>query len=165
MSKRGKIMILGGSILLVILVGAGLAIGAAYQNSPFKKGPAYFLEKMDAGAYELNLTPSQREKFEGLKSGMKESMVKGRTQGKEMFGRIKDELGKEEPDMNLVASLLKTQLTEIQTRIGEGIDRFAEFYAALDQNQKKIVLEKARERMDRPGGCPGHGGPWSDKKE
>ena len=164
MSKRGKIMILGGSILLLLLAGAGLAIGEAYQNSPFKKGPAYFLEKMDAGAYELNLTPAQREKFEGLKAGIKESMEKGRREGREMFGRIKDELGKDEPDMNLVASLMKTQMTDIQTRIGAGIDRFAEFYGALDGKQKELVLAKAREHMDRPH-CQGHGGPWNQKKE
>ncbi len=164
MTKKRKITILGCSVLLVLLVGVGLAVGEAYERSPFKKGPSYFLEKMDAKAEELNLSEAQQEKFEGLKSEVRRSMEQGHAEGREIFGRIKTELGRENPDMNVVASLMKKQMANLQGRLGQGVDRFAEFYGVLDEKQKGMVLAKVREHMDKDH-CRGHGGPWGEKKE
>ena len=166
MTKKRKIAIGLVSVLVLALLGGGWAVSEAYERSPFKRGPAFFLDRMDERAEELNLSPSQKERFEALKSEIKGSMVEGREEGRNFFKSLKTEVGKEDPDINAVSALVKAQMTRIHDRVGQGIDRFAEFYAVLDDKQKEKVLAKFRAHMDRPRhrGGPGHWGP-KDKKD
>ena len=44
MTRGKKVAALGALFLLAGLVAAGLALGDAYDKSPLKKGPAFFLK-------------------------------------------------------------------------------------------------------------------------
>ncbi len=164
MTRGKKVTFLVAVFLLAGMVAAGLAVGEAYQNSPFKRGPAYFLDKMDEKVKDLNLTPIQKQKFEETKSELRQTMESGHDEGREFFGRLKTEFKKDDPDMKAVAAMIKAQMGRVQDRVGTGIDRFVEFYGTLDGKQKDLVLARAREHMEKPK-CLGRGGPWREKSE
>ena len=163
MTRKRKIAALAGMFLLAGLVAAGLAVGAAYEDSPFKKGPEFFLERMDERVEQLNLDKAQKARFQEIRAQVKKEMESSREEGREFFKNLKAELGKENPDMTTVAALIKAQTGRIETRVGMGVDRFLEFYGVLNPEQKEKVLAKAREHLDKPHHCPGRPGPWSEK--
>ena len=164
MTRGRKAAALGGVFLLAGLVAAGLALGAAYDNSPFKRGPEFFLERMDGKVKELNLNDSQKEKFAEIRVRIEKSMESGREEGRAFFEKLKTELNRDAPDMKAVAALIKTQMGRFQDRVGLGVDHFVEFYGILDAEQKEQVLAKAREHLGKPH-RPGHPGPWGGKTE
>ena len=51
------------------------------------------------------MTAPQKEKFEEIRAGMKQSIDSGRDEGRDFFNELKTEMNKDDPDMKMVASL------------------------------------------------------------
>ncbi|MGD8561322.1 MAG: Spy/CpxP family protein refolding chaperone [Desulfarculaceae bacterium] len=148
MINKKKCWVLGAIVVLVALVLTGWAMAKNYPGSCFKKGPDCVLSRMDERVKELALSPKQQKKYEALRTEIKEQIQK-RMQAQEKFlGQVKDQLYKDDPDLKTINNAVKQKLQEMSAVVGEGMDRFLEFYELLDPEQKQKVIDKIRDRID-----------------
>ncbi|MBW2618986.1 MAG: Spy/CpxP family protein refolding chaperone [Deltaproteobacteria bacterium] len=150
-TKRGYFVVGGVVVLVVGLILAGWAVANEYSEfrSCFKKGPGCILERMDEGVEELNLTRSQRHKYEALKTELKTNLTDSRAKRREFLNRLKQEINTERPDLTAVANLIKSKMDEMSVHLGQGLDGFVEFYNVLDGDQQEKMIAHLREKIDR----------------
>ncbi|MGD9124394.1 MAG: Spy/CpxP family protein refolding chaperone, partial [Desulfarculaceae bacterium] len=109
----------------------------------------FVLSRMDERVKELNLSPEQQKKYEALRTEIKEQIQK-RMQAQEKFlGQVKDQLYKDDPDLKTINNAVKQKLQEMSVVVGEGMDRFLEFYGLLDPEQKQKIIDTIRDRIDK----------------
>lgn len=170
MSKRSIIWLI---LVLGILGTAIFLVGFTWEGRCGGKWHGHnkdaMIKRMDNMVKDLKLTNEQQAKFEELKKKMTENMDKGPSMNKEhnMDGGAKDsfreeimtELKKDTPDVNLLAGKAKEDLDQRLVRqkerleqrnvsTKESIDLFVNFYNMLDDNQKKLLIEKVHKKID-----------------
>ncbi|MEQ8167419.1 MAG: Spy/CpxP family protein refolding chaperone [Candidatus Eremiobacterota bacterium] len=127
------------------------------------------IKRMDNMVKDLKLTGEQQAKFDELKKKMTENMGKGPQMDREhyMDGGEKDgfrdemmtELKKDNPDVNSLAGKVKSEMDQklvkqkerLEQRTAnskECIDLFVNFYNMLDDNQKKLLVNKVHKKID-----------------
>jgi Spy/CpxP family protein refolding chaperone len=107
----------------------------------------FIMWKMDKLAKDLDLNATQRQEYEKIKSEIKTSIADAMERRMEFHTILRDEMSKENPDLNALASLLKERVNHIPDMVSKHIDLFLNFYNALDENQKARVVEMFRQRM------------------
>jgi hypothetical protein len=58
--------------------------------------------------------------------------------------RLRGEVHRENPDIDLMADLVKMRIQTMSNSINEGLKYFVEFYKQLDDNQKRLIIERFR---------------------
>jgi Spy/CpxP family protein refolding chaperone len=159
--KLKKKYVIVGSLVAFLALATGFCIvkasgdygfcGRGFHPPFFKKAfPERILNRMDNKMEELNLSEEQKEKYAQLKASFKadfEEMRKGRYKFMNDMRAIMDQ---KQPDMQMVAGLIKDRLKGMPDRIGNHLDQLAAFYDILNEKQKAKFLERMRERM---AGC------------
>jgi hypothetical protein len=125
-----------------------------------KRPEAEMLERLDKTVKSLNLTEEQKVKFDLLKSKLQEKHKHMERDCKEnnKFDFM-TELKKDNPDVNMMAGKFKEDIDMMSTKCKEDIDRqandtketldlFTAFYNTLDENQKKILIDKAHKKIN-----------------
>jgi Spy/CpxP family protein refolding chaperone len=167
MSRRKKI-IMGALILtLAVVVGMGATIAYGPKGSWARGFPPGFhgmgchpgphgediadfiLWKMDRHVKELNLNDDQKKKYEKSKEEIRAGIAEAIERKKDFHRIVHEEMGKENPDINALASLMKERAQNIPDMVSKPIDLFVNFYTLLDENQKAKVIEMFRARMGR----------------
>ncbi len=108
-----------------------------------------FLERMDKKISKLELSDIQQEKYNGIRKKLETDLNEMEKNQKLFFHEMRDEINRENPDMDKVAEMVKTKLVKMPDRMGKNIDYFTEFYSILDEDQKGRVLKEIREKMNR----------------
>jgi len=166
---RKKKTIIGFLILsLVVAVGIGAvtrcgpsgawgrAFHPGFHRMGFHPGPHgedvadFILWKMDKHVKELNLNETQRQNYETAKGEIKTSVAEAMKRRMEFHDILRDEMSKENPDMNALASVVKEKVNHVPDMVSKHIDLFMGFYNTLDEDQKAQVIEMFRRRMDLP---------------
>jgi hypothetical protein len=167
MSRRRKI-IMGALILTVaIVVGIGgiTAYGPkgswargfppSFHGMGCHAGPRgddiadFILWKMDRHVKELNLNDAQKKEYERSKDEIRAGIAEAIERKKDFHRIVHEEMGKENPDINALAGLMKERAQNIPDMVSKPIDLFVNFYNLLDENQKAKVIEMFRTRMGR----------------
>ncbi|MEQ8173385.1 MAG: Spy/CpxP family protein refolding chaperone [Candidatus Eremiobacterota bacterium] len=123
--------------------------------------------QLDKIAAELKLTEAQKVKFEELKSKLKARMEHPKECKGRDFKECKDnehfdfmaEMKKDNPDVNMMADKCKEDMDRMSAKMKERIDRetkdgkenidlFTGFYNILDENQKKILIDKVHKKIN-----------------
>lgn len=172
MSKRKKIII--GALILTLAVAVG--IGATTVCGPKGSwargfGPGFhgmgchpgthgediadfILWKMDRHVKELNLTDTQKREYEKSKEQIRAGVAEAIERKKDFHRIVHEEMGKENPDINALAGLMKERVQNIPDMVSKPIDLFVNFYSLLDENQKAKVIEMFRSRMNFAHSAP-----------
>ena len=165
MSKRKKI-IMGALILtLAIVVGIGATIACGPKGSWARGFPPGFhgmgchpgphgediadfiLWKMDRHVKDLNLNDAQKGEYEKSKEEIRAGIAQAMERKKEFHRIVREEMDRENPDINALASLMKDRAQHIPDMVSRPIDLFVNFYNLLDENQQAKVIEMFRARM------------------
>ena len=149
MSRKKIMAIVVGAVLAVGVVVTGVSLAGQYVEGCMGRGPEFFMSRMDERVAELNLTPEQQANYQNLKDDLRERMMQGRDQRKEFLARLKAQLAVTDPDVNLVAGMVKDKMTTFAGTLGQGLDLFVEFYNTLNPEQQQKVLDRLRERIDQ----------------
>ncbi len=107
------------------------------------------LKRMDNKVEELNLTEGQRATYEEIRAKIKANLMKAGEDREKLFAQVRDELDRENPDMNAVVGMVKGKLKDMPEHVGQALDLFLEFYNVLDEDQKGKVVEMIREKAER----------------
>jgi len=109
----------------------------------------HVLGRLDKKVGKLDLSETQQEKYQEIRSEMEADFVKMRENRKAFIRELQNEFNRENPDINAVASLLKEKSQRIPGLMGEKLDRFLDFYNILDEDQKAQVIKKFREKIGK----------------
>ena len=159
------------ALFITLVVGFGLVLAggpAKFQNGDFEPGvhgrgfhhrfmgkmiKERILARMDGHMEELNLSETQRLKYEEVRSNIITRMSEGMEARREFFESLRTEINGENPDLHVMADQIKEKIRGMSGFIEENLDLFLEFHDTLDEDQKAKVLEHFREKMNRRGGC------------
>jgi hypothetical protein len=154
------------SLLVATGIGAILACGPngewgkgfhpGFHRMGFHPGPRgedvadFILWKMDKHVKELDLNEAQRQEYEKAKGEIKATIAEGMKRRMEFLDILRDEMSKENPDMDALASLVKERVNHLPDMVSKNIYLFMSFYNTLDGDQKAQVIEMFRHRMGMP---------------
>lgn len=111
--------------------------------------PERMLKRMDSKVEELDLTEGQRETYEEIRAKVKANLIQTGEDREKLFTQLREELDRENPDMNTVVEMVKNKLKDMPEHMGQALDLFLEFFNVLDEDQKAKVLEVIREKAER----------------
>lgn len=170
MKTRNKIFI-GSGILIFVLVFTGIGLVSAYgpwggpwggpcgsfsprfHSRGFHSGPHhqdmadFIIWKMDKKARELNLTATQKAKYEAIKGNLKGHLFEFHNEHQKMKDQFHKEISKENPDVKLLVESTKTKLNELSGFMNKNLDLLLDFYTSLDNRQKAMINDEIKERM------------------
>jgi hypothetical protein len=157
MRKQKKYVI--GAVILSVVVAVGIGVtmacgpkgpsGAGFYPGPHSEDVADFIMwKMDRGVKTLNLNEAQTREYEKVKEGIKAGIADALAKRREFRGIVRDELDRENPDVNALAGLIKERVNRIPEMVSKKIDLFVNFYNTLDKDQKARAIEMLRSRVD-----------------
>lgn len=166
--RKKRVIAAGGIVVLltagVLLMGhlggcrqgcfsdRGFCPGFSHRGSPLKCMGKDFkervLSRIDGCVEEFKLSPEQQEKYKGIRKKLDENLTRGMERRKEVFLEVRKEICREDPDMETVAGLIKGGLEEMPSHVEEHLDLFVSFYRMLDEDQRKVLLNKFRKRTD-----------------
>jgi Spy/CpxP family protein refolding chaperone len=166
MTKKKKIVI--GALVLSLAVAAGIgavavrgpngawgkAFHPGFHRTGFHHGlhsedvADFVIWKMDKHMKELNLNEPQKQEYEKAKEEIRKSIADVVSRRMEFHGIVRDEMSRENPDVNSLGSLVKERANHIPDMVSKHVDLFLNLYNMLDEDQKARVIEMFRSRMD-----------------
>ena len=164
MKLKKKYFIIGAiALVITIVVGYGLFSSCGKRNfcdGRFPPGfqgkgfPEHVLGRLDKKVGKLDLSETQQETYQKIRSKTESDFAKMQENRKAFFRELENEFNREDPDINAVVSLLKDKSRDIPAFIGEKLDRFLDFYNMLNEDQKAQMIKRFREKIGkRQTGC------------
>jgi LTXXQ motif family protein len=167
MKTRNRVFIGSGMILLLMLL-AGIGLVSAYgpwgdscpgfgprfQDRRFFCGEHsrdradFILWRMDKMAKELNLTSTQKAKYEVLKGNIEAHFTEARNDHQKMKDQFRTEMSKEDPNVKNLAETMKAKIIDLSGFLNQNLDLLVDFYESLDSGQKRLLNDEIRERMN-----------------
>jgi len=173
MKIQRRFAVIGGAIVIIVVF-AGLGIAAVFgaggksccgahfgpNGSRFHRChgfdgdmPGFVLKRLDNEMKELNLTPSQKTKYDDLRAHLKEHLLAAKEEKKKFNEIVRNELAKESPDAAALNAMIKKKIEGVSASMQNDLDLFASFYSTLDKGQKQQVMAGIRKRMAAMDAC------------
>jgi uncharacterized membrane-anchored protein YjiN (DUF445 family) len=96
---------------------------------------------------KLKLTDSQKKRYDEIKSKIKARAEVVNREREEIIERVRDELNKENPDVEGIIVYLKEASRNKPDLMAEWLDYFKEFYDILDDDQKARLSRMIKETL------------------
>ena len=163
MKIRKKHVVIGLIVIFITLfIGFGLmAIGEARRGCNrhfpmhfhgrghhfgyFDKGsPEHILSFIDNRIQSLDLNETQERKYEEIRAKIKNRFNEHMKDRKAFADRLREEVNRDNPDIDLIADLVKKRIQTMSSSMDEGLKYFVEFYKQLDDNQRRLIIERFR---------------------
>jgi hypothetical protein len=125
------------SCLFVVILFGILLAGCHPKIDTMAEAEKVFVKMVDKTAAKLELNQDQKILLEKLKLDIRKNFQEGRIEEKEAMLKIKEEGGKETPNIQMMTSLLQGSLQEGTQRINRGFDLMLDFQKHLNDDQKK----------------------------
>jgi hypothetical protein len=164
MKIRKKHVVIGiVALLVIIFIGFGLmAVGEARRgcNGHFPMrfhgrghhfghgSPEHVLSFLDKRIQSLDLNETQEKKYEEIRAKIKSRLHEHIEDRKAFAEQLREEVQRENPDIDRMADLVKKRIQTLSGSMDEGLKYFVEFYKQLDDNQKKLIIERFRHFTD-----------------
>jgi hypothetical protein len=123
-------------IMAAIFLG-GFVVACKHRTDAMSAAEKVFIKKIDKAAGKLDLNQDQKMKLEGLKAEVRKNFEEGRKENKEAWVKIKEEAGKENPDIQKMTSLLQGIFRGDAQRFSQAFDLMLGFRGNLNDAQKK----------------------------
>jgi len=168
MKTRKKYFIISGIVLLVMLLtGIGLVVGwgpgrcfdsdfhPGFHGRGFHPGfhskgfSEFILWRLDKKVKDLELSDTQKEKYEELKGKIETQLREGMADRKRIIEEFHTEVNKEDPDVKALAESIKKRIKSFSGLVEGNLDLFIDFYENLDDEQKEKIINGIREKMER----------------
>ena len=143
MSK--KYLMIGGVAIITSLASCG---GFMHHHCSANR-VNHIMEHIDDKVEDLDLTAEQQVKYNGIREKMVVELQKSHQKRMTLMKKANSELKKEAPDVNMLIADARTMAKDMPADINAKIDLFSEFYAILNDRQKKELQEEVREKLER----------------
>jgi hypothetical protein len=125
------------SCLFVVILFGILLAGCHPKIDTMAEAEKVFVKMVDKTAAKLELNQDQKILLEKLKLDIRKNFQEGGIEKKEAMLKIKEEGGRETPNIQMMTSLLQGSLREGTQRINRGFDLMLDFQKHLSDDQKK----------------------------
>jgi len=156
---KKKYFIIGGIVLFAILL-TGFGLVAAwgpcggfdrgfhpgFHNKDFSE---FILWRLDKRVEELDLSETQKGKYEEIKGKIETQLNEGMDDRKRLMEELQVEINKENPDLKILTESIKKRIKRISAFMEGNLDLFVDFYKNLDEEQKDRIMATIREKMER----------------
>ena len=109
----------------------------------------HIMKRFDERVEKLDLSEAQQKSYEEIRSKVETSLQESKEEHRKLFEELRGEINRENPDMNVAASLVKDRLKDMPGHLSQIVDYFMEFYNVLDEDQQAKVLDDMRDRIGR----------------
>jgi len=109
----------------------------------------HMLSFLDRRIALLDLNEVQEKKYEEIRGKIRGSLIEHIEDRKAFAEQLRGEINHENPDIHRIASLIKTRIRGISASVEEGLQYFVELYDQLDENQKRLIIERVRKRFGK----------------
>jgi hypothetical protein len=109
----------------------------------------HIMKRFDERVEKLDLSEAQQKSYEEIRSKVETSLRESKEEHRKLFEELRGEINRENPDMNVAASLLKDRVKDMPDHLSEIVDYFMEFYNVLDEDQQAQVLDEMRDKIGR----------------
>jgi len=123
-------------LFMVVLFGISLA-ACHPKIDTMAEAEKIFVKMVDKTAAKLELGQDQKILLEKLKLDIRKNFQEGGIEKKEAMLRIKEEGGKENPNIQRMTSFLQGSFQEGTQRINRAFDLMLDFQRNLNDDQKK----------------------------
>ena len=123
-------------LIVAVLFGISLA-GCHPKIDTMAEAEKVFVKMVDKTAAKLELDQDQKILLERLKLDIRKNFQEGGIEKKEAMLKIKEEGGKETPNIQMMTSLLQGSFREGIQRINRGFDLMLDFQKHLNDDQQK----------------------------
>jgi Spy/CpxP family protein refolding chaperone len=137
-----KNIILGSALVLLapfLLVSCG-------HGHCRKDMEEHMLRHLDSHVKDLKLDAAQQKKYEEVRAKVASEMKAMHKQRKDTMKIMDDELKKDSPDMEKAVKSMQEKMKTRQDNMSVFGDHFLEFYAVLNPEQKKELIEDIRKK-------------------
>lgn len=107
----------------------------------------HIMGRMEKGVEKLHLSEGQREQYQELQLKIKSNLTEAMEDRKDLFKELRQEINREDPDIDRVTDLVKDRVQDMPNTIAENLNLLAGFYNILDNEQKEQVLKLLRKRI------------------
>jgi hypothetical protein len=139
-------------IAALIVVSAVSLTSCGRHRMGHGKDPEVLLRRVDARVRNLRLNETQQAQYEDLRARVKTDMEQDIARMAPLSSMVKDELNRENPDLEALAANLKSGAADMPVLRDRYIDYFVEFYNILDEAQQERVVKHLRRRVNRRHG-------------
>jgi hypothetical protein len=166
---KTKRIIATGSIVLVVVAGLGI-IGhlGGCRPHPFAgegfcprfsdRGSTpkfmgmdiadFILKRFDRHVEELKLEDDQQVRYEELRAQFRTNLLAGFEKRQGVIHELRGEMGGENPDIHKAVGFINSGIREFSVLMEKNLDLLVAFYDILDENQRTMVIERIRDRMN-----------------
>jgi hypothetical protein len=109
----------------------------------------HIMKRFDERVEKLGLSEAQQESYEEIRTKVETTLKESKEEHRKLFEELRGEIKRENPDMNVAASLVKDRLKDMPDHLAQIVDYFMEFYNVLDEDQQAQVLDEMRDKMGR----------------
>ncbi len=156
---KKRYLVIGAAILVIALI-VGCGLFSHYGKERFCDGDfhprfhgkdfsEHVLGRLDKKVEKLDLSQTQQEKYQEIRRRIEADLAQMSKDRKALFVEIQKEFDREDPDVNVVAGLLKGKIQRFPVMMEEKLDHFLDFYNMLNKDQKAQVIEKIREKIEK----------------
>jgi Spy/CpxP family protein refolding chaperone len=155
MGKRNKYFLVGSIVLLIVLfTGVGLVAARGpcrgfHPGFHHKDVSEFILWRLDKGVEGLNLSETQKGKYEEMKGKLETRFKEHRDDRKRWMEELQTAMKKEDPDVKALSESVKKRIERFSGFMEGNLDLFVEFYETLDQEQKEKIMATIRKKMKR----------------
>lgn len=132
------------TILSIVAVSAILFSSCRHHHRPDAE---HALGHLDDYMEDLELNAGQQQKYQEIRSRIKEDMIAGKSHRDALMAEIDGEFQKAEPDVRALATKIKSQMESHESIFKTAPDYFVEIYEILEPNQKAKVNEDVRDHI------------------
>jgi len=111
----------------------------------------FILWRLDKGVEKLNLSETQKGKYEEMRGKFETRLKEHRDDRKRWMEELQTAMNKQDPDVKALSESVKKRIEHFSGFLEENLDLFVQFYETLDPGQKDRVVAAIRERMKRHG--------------
>ncbi|MBN2041727.1 MAG: Spy/CpxP family protein refolding chaperone [Spirochaetes bacterium] len=140
-----KSLLMGGTLCIA---GIMLLSGCSRPGHCDKDFPEKIFKRVDKKIAKLDLNSEQQSVYDEIRSDLKADLTRFQEERLKAGKIIAKEINSDNPDMAKIAGIIKEGHGKHPEKFNSYIDRIVEFYNILDDEQKKIVLEKMRDHAE-----------------
>lgn len=135
-------------LMIALVIIAALATGCHHRGFRGDKNPERILERLDDHMDDLKLTESQSEQYQEIRERLKNDLAKHIEKQTAFKGEMKELVLEKNGDLKDITAELRPKLKDFPDHVSVFLDYVDELYDLLDEQQKKIVMEEIRDRVD-----------------
>ena len=146
MNRKLRIGIIAGA---VVLVGAGVACGAASSARGPERARQFISGRVDDALDDIHATDAQRAKAHALADSLFGEVMKRRDSNEEIRAALMEQFRSERPDPARVHALVDRMVDEFRGVAHQAADSAIEFHQVLTPEQRTELLRRAEQHHGR----------------